>query len=203
MRAGFLDRHSRGDSAIHRLPAGVKLGAALLLVVAIALTPLPAWWLFVLAGAVLLALAVAARQPFGPLLRRLLWLEPLVLGVALLALLSPGGLMQFAAVLVRSTLCLLAMLLLASTTPFASLLAVLARLRVPALLVTTLALMYRYLDVLADEAQRLLRARRSRTFDRRRWRGWATLATVISQLFVRSAARAERIYGAMLARGLR
>jgi cobalt/nickel transport system permease protein len=203
MRAHSLDQHSHGDSAIHRLPAGGKLAAALLLAVGIALTPLSWWWIFALAAAVLLALAAAGRLPFGPLLRRLLWLEPLVLGVALLALLPPGGPALFATVLLRSSLCLLTMLLLASTTPFAALLAVLRRLLVPELLVTTLALMYRYLDVLADEAQRMARARRSRSFDRRRWPGWRVLATVLSQLFVRSVARAERIHSAMLARGLR
>jgi len=95
------------------------------------------------------------------------------------------------------------MVLLASTTPFPQLLGVLRWLRVPHLLTTTLALMYRYLFVLADEAQRMQRARQSRSFSARRWPGWRVLATVISQLFVRATARAERIYLAMLARGHR
>ncbi|MEI8197996.1 MAG: energy-coupling factor transporter transmembrane component T, partial [Phycisphaerae bacterium] len=84
------------------------------------------------------------------------------------------------------------------------------RLRVPALLVTTLALMYRYLFVLVDESQRMRRARQSRTFAASGsgatravggWRSWRTLATVVSQLFVRASERAERIYAAMCARG--
>jgi cobalt/nickel transport system permease protein len=73
--------------------------------------------------------------------------------------------------------------------------------RVPALLVTTLALMYRYLFELVDEAERMQRAQKCRTFERRRWHAWKSLGTVAGQLFVRSTERAERIYAAMLARG--
>jgi cobalt/nickel transport system permease protein len=93
------------------------------------------------------------------------------------------------------------MILLSNTTPFDELLRVLRRARVPALLITTLALMYRYLFVLIDETERMGRARASRTFTRQRRQAWKTLATVIGQLFVRSTERAERIYAAMCARG--
>jgi cobalt/nickel transport system permease protein len=55
--------------------------------------------------------------------------------------------------------------------------------------------------VLVDEAQRMRRARASRTFRPGRWWTWRTLTTVIGQLFVRSTERAERIYAAMIARG--
>ena len=95
------------------------------------------------------------------------------------------------------------MVLLANTTPFAELLRVLKAARVPALLVTTLSLMYRYLFVLLDESQRMRRARLSRTFTGRQARSWRTRASVLGQLFIRSGERAERIYGAMCARGWR
>ena len=39
MRHDFLDRYSRLDSPIHRLPAAAKLAAALTLVMAIVLVP--------------------------------------------------------------------------------------------------------------------------------------------------------------------
>ena len=94
-------------------------------------------------------------------------------------------------------------LVVTSTTPFAELLRTLRALRVPALLVTVLALMYRYLFVLVDEAERMQRARRSRSFSGRRVHAWASLATLAGQLFVRSSERAERIYAAMCARGWR
>ncbi|MBM4062916.1 MAG: cobalt ECF transporter T component CbiQ [Planctomycetes bacterium] len=200
---GDFERHSRIGSPVHRLRPGTKLGAAVAIVVATVVTPLPQWPVHAGAAAVLVLAAALSRVPPRALLRRLLWLEPFVLGLALLALLQPGGLLVGAALLVRSTLSLATMVLLAATTPFADLLAVLRRLRVPRLLVTTIALMYRYLFVLADEAQRLRRARQSRTFTASRRHAWRSLATVVGQLFVRATARAERIYAAMVARGYR
>ena len=147
--------------------------------------------------------SIISGIPLSYLAQRLLLVEPFVLGLAVLTLLQPGGWMVFLGIVVKSTLCLLAMVLLASTTPFAELVQVLRRLRVPALLVTTVALLYRYLFVLSDEIERMNRARHSRTFIRHRWRTWQTLASVIGQLFVRSTERAERIYAAMCARGWR
>ena len=63
--------------------------------------------------------------------------------------------------------------------------------------------MYRYLFVLIDEAERMQRARRSRTFTSERSHVWKSLAALVGQLFVRSTERAERIYAAMCARGWR
>jgi cobalt/nickel transport system permease protein len=196
-----MDRYSRLDSPVHRAPPAVKLAVAFVAVVATAFLPRHAW--LPLAGvlAVLLAAAAASRIPWRFLARRVLWLEPFALGVALLALLQPGGLALFGFLLARSTVCLFAMVLLAGTTPFADILRLLRRARVPLLLVTTLSLMYRYLFVLVDESGRMRRARASRTFERRRSRDWRTLATVAGQLFIRSTERADRIWAAMCARG--
>ena len=193
---------TRDDSPIQRLPAGAKMAAALIILAAILATPITHPWLLALSAAVLLACAAAARLPGWPLLRRLLLLEPLALGVACLSLLQPHGLHLFLWLMARSTLCLVTLLLLAGTTPFGDGLAVLRRLRVPALLVTTLALMHRYLYVLGDEAQRMRRARLSRSFSSSPARAWRTQANVAGQLFLRSVDRAERIYAAMCARGL-
>ncbi|HUJ09824.1 MAG TPA: cobalt ECF transporter T component CbiQ [Verrucomicrobiae bacterium] len=199
MRHDYLDRYSRLDSPIHRQPAVVKLVVALALLVAtISLRPalLPV-------AVVLLATTLLSRLPPRFVLLRLLLLEPFALGVALLALFQPGGGRIFAFLIAKSTLCLLTMILLSNTTPFSEILRVLRRARVPALLITTLALMYRYLFVLVDEAERMKRARASRTLAWRRRFQWKNVATVAGQLFIRSTERAERIYAAMCARGWR
>jgi cobalt/nickel transport system permease protein len=201
MRPDFIDRYSRLDGPVHRAPAAVKLGLTLGLVLVTVALPVGAWWPLAAIGVVLLGLAAASRVPPRFLLVRLLMLEPLALGVAGLAIFQPDGGRIFATMVAKTTLCLLTMLLLSNTTPFSELLGVMRRARVPALLVSTLALMYRYLFVLVDETQRMRRARASRTFRPGRWRAWGTLATVIGQLFVRSTERAERIYAAMIARG--
>ncbi len=201
MRHDFIDRYSRLDSPIHRLPAGLKLAAALGVVTVIALLPVGAWGPFGTIALLLLLIAGLSRIPPRFVLWRLLALEPLALGVAGLAVFQPRGGRIFATMVVKTTLCLLTMILLSNTTPFSALLGVMQRARVPRLLISTLALMYRYLFVLTDEAQRMRRARASRTFQSGRWWTWRTLATVIGQLFIRSTERAERIYAAMAARG--
>lgn len=201
MRHNYIDRYARLDSPVHRLPAAFKLIAALALVLWTVATPPSETWYFAGCALFLVALVFAARLPVGFVALRLLALEPLVIGVAILALLQPGGLPVMLRILLKSNLCLLTVLLLSNTTPFAEILRVLRRIRVPSLLVTILALMYRYVFLLIDQGERMARARESRTFTVRRAGRWKLAAGVVSQLFVRSTERAERIYAAMTARG--
>lgn len=190
----YQHRAGRGAPAL-------KLTAALALVITVVMLPRTAWFAYAAAGLVLVIAAAAAHIAPGPFLKRLLLLEPFVLGVAMLSLFQPNGLAVFLAMLIKSTLCLCAMLLLTATTSFTDLLRILQVWRVPPLLVTVLALMYRYLAVLIDESMRMQRARQSRTFTAARRHIWSASASVIGHLFVRTSERAERIYAAMCARG--
>jgi cobalt/nickel transport system permease protein len=201
MHHDYLDRFSRLESPIHRAPAGLKLAFALLVLLTVILVPVSHGVFFGVIALVLVAIAAASRVPPVFLAKRLLMLEPFVIGVAVLSLLQPGGVAIFLKLVARGTLCLFAVLLLSSTTPFSEILRVFRSLRFPAILVTMMALMYRYVFVLVDEAERMSRARASRTFRRGRWGAWRTGAGIIGQLFVRSTIRAERIYAAMCARG--
>ncbi|OGV69326.1 MAG: cobalt ECF transporter T component CbiQ [Lentisphaerae bacterium RIFOXYB12_FULL_65_16] len=197
----LLSPYQHRQSRIHRLPAGMKLAGAGVFVMTVVLLPRTVWSAYGVAAAILLLVAALSRLPPGRLVQRLLLVEPFALGVALLALLQPNGLEIFLAMLTKSTLCLFCMVLLAAVTRFSDVLQVLWRIGVPSLLVTTLALMYRYLFLLFDEAGCMARARRSRTFRADRWSVWRSSATVIAQLFVRTSERAERVYAAMCARG--
>ena len=193
--------HSRRDSLIARLSAEWKLGVALVIIlITVAVPPRATGWFA--AAAVVLAVAVGlSRLPLLFLLKRLAWLSPLILSVALVNALQPAARGGWKAVAARSTICLLTIILVSNTTPFSQILRVLRTVRVPGLLITTLALMHRYLFVLVEEAERMRRARASRTFTRRRTPRWQALSTVVGQLFVRASERAERIYDAMCARG--
>ena len=195
-------QHGHLHSPIHRLPAELKLGTGLVLItLTVLLPPMAAWFVFV---AAVLALVVGLSR-ISPvfLVKRLLLLAPFVLGVTLVNAFQPAYRAHWPWLLARSALCLLTVILVSNTTPFSDVLRVLRRIRVPALLITTIALMHRYLFVLAEEAERMRRARASRTFTpRRRWQ-WPVLATVAGQLFIRASERAERIYAAMCARGLK
>ena len=192
---------SHADSFVRRLPAALKLGGALAVIIVTVLAPVE--WKSWFAGVILFLLLgiVLSRISLWFLLKRLLLLLPFVLGVVLVNALAPTGRANWLAIAVKSSLCLLTVILAANTTPFSEMLRVLKSVRVPALLITTIALMHRYLFVLADEAERMRRARASRTFTPRRRFQWHALATVVGQLFVRASERAERIYDAMCARG--
>ncbi len=207
MHAGLLESYQPRRSPVHRLSAAVKLVAALALVLALVSLPRgfsTPWFTWVCAGVAtgLATVAMMSRLPTAFLLRRLLWLEPFVFGVAALSLWQPHGWEIFWHAVARSTLCLVVLVLLAATTPFSEIVRVLREWRVPALLLTTLTLMDRYLFVLVEETGRMQRARTSRTFvPVSKLATWFALAGTLGQLFVRTVARAERIYAAMCARG--
>jgi cobalt/nickel transport system permease protein len=201
VRDAWLNAYRHRASPIHRLPAAVKLAAAAAGVLVAVLLPRGAWGADAALAAALLLAALVSTVPLAHLGRRLLRVEPLAIGVALLALFQPGGGAVFLALLTKSTLCLGCVIVLNATTRHTDLLLALRRGRLPPLLVTTISLMHRYLFVLTEEMARLRRARRSRTFSRRRRVAWAGAAAVAGRLFIRASERAERVYAAMCARG--
>jgi cobalt/nickel transport system permease protein len=195
--------HRQWDSPISRLSAPAKLGVAFAMILGTVLAPAGLVWWHVTVGAVLLGAIVVSGIPPLFLAKRLLILSPLVLGVALVNMLDPARHGAWGGVALKSMLCLLTVILVSNTTPFSRILQVLQQLRVPALLVTTIALMHRYLFVLIEETERMRRARSCRTFSSRKPALWHSLSTVLAQLFLRASERAERIYDAMCARGWR
>jgi cobalt/nickel transport system permease protein len=180
----------------------LKLGTALAIILGTALLPRRPHLAYLVPTGLLLLLWPVCLMPVGYALRRLLVAEFFVLGIAVLTLFAPAAAAAvFLSAVIKSNLCVFAMLLLTWTTPFHEILQVLRRLRLPPVMLTTLALMSRYLPVLSDESRRMQRARASRTFRRGRRVVWQNLTAILGQLFVRSADRAERIYLAMCARG--
>jgi cobalt/nickel transport system permease protein len=201
MHHDFLDRYSQVDSPIRRLPAGLKMASTLFIILIVVVSPLRTVVPFPAAALLLILLIILSKIPAFFFLRRLLVFEPFVVVIAAVSLLQPSGGLKFASVIIKSTLSLTAVLLLSNTTPFTEVLGVMRRVHVPSVFVTVLALMYRYVFVLIDEMQRMTRARLSRTFRSGRLRAWRSASTIISQLFLRSTERAERIFAAMSARG--
>lgn len=189
------------DSPLHRIAAPAKLAGVLAFLVSVALMPRRPDLIYWMPLALLFVFWILCRMSLGFVGKRLLVAEPIILGIAVLTLLQPESAPVFLAAIIKSHLCLLAMLLLAWTTPFHEILQVMRRIRVPGPMLTTLALLVRYLPVLAEESGRMQRARASRTFQRSRHRTWQRLAGVGADLFLRTADRADRIYMAMCARG--
>ncbi len=129
------------------------------------------------------------------------------LGVVTLTI-TDAGVERPVSVAVRSWGSVVAVVVLAGSTPFPQLLVAMRALRLPRLPVSIVGLMWRYLFVLVDEAARLLRARAARSGARGRRRtggslGWRAHVTgsLVGTLFLRAFDRADRIYAAMVARG--
>jgi cobalt/nickel transport system permease protein len=193
----YVDR----PSIVHRLPDVLKLLLAVAVVIVTAFMPRPGWSYLAAMAAALLVVTALARLPFGILLKRVLLFEPFVAGVAVLTLFQPHGLAVALAIIARSSLCLLTMMILTGTTSFAGILRALQQLHLPSIMISSLALTYRYVFLLYDELLTMQRARASRTFSGRTRGHWFSLSGIIAQLFVRTSLRAERVYSAMCARG--
>jgi cobalt/nickel transport system permease protein len=201
MRHDFFDRYSRLDSPIHHLSSYVKLLFSLGIIFTVIIVPIQNRWIFFTFVAILVLSSFMSKIPWSFIGGRLLFLEPFALGIAVMSLFQHNGITIFLSILIKSTLCLFTIILLSNTTPFSEILSLFRRIGVPALLITVLALTYRYLFVLIDEAARLRRARDSRMFVIRRSGIWLSLTSLMGQLFIRSTERSERIYTAMISRG--
>lgn len=201
METAYLDQYAFLGSPIHRIPASTKLAATIVLIFLILLLPTSWTWFYWPLTAGLIVAAFVSRIPRRFLLRRLMWLEVVILGMSASRLFGEGGLAAFGSLVFSATLCGAIVLLVGATTRFTDILATLSALGLPAGLISTLGLMYRYLFVLGDEAGRMKRARASRTFRQDRLGLWRSRASVVAQLFVRCAERAQRVHSAMMARG--
>jgi cobalt/nickel transport system permease protein len=189
-------------SPVHRLPAQVKIVAALLAVLCVVATPREEFWAFGLYLLLIGAVGRIARVPVGHFAKRAVIELPFVV-MALLMLVFGGtaGALAGWNILAKGTLGVLASLTLAATTTPRDLVVGMQRLRTPTALTTIATLMLRYLEVIAAEARRMRLARISRGHDPRfLWQVGAT-ARGIGALFIRSYERGERVHLAMVSRG--
>lgn len=203
-----------GGSAVHRLAPEAKLAALVVFVSAVAITPRHAVCAFIVDGAVLLSVAVAARIPLRVLARRALVVGPFLAVAALVPIIGDGprtsvgplqlstdGLWAAWNIAAKALLGATASILLTATTPLPALLIGLTRLRVPRPVVSIVAFMVRYLDLVADQLHRMRLAATARAHDPR-WLWQARpIAASAGALFVRTYERGERIHHAMVARG--
>lgn len=191
-----------GDSPVHRLPAQVKIVAALLTVLGVVATPMAEFWAFGVYLVLIVVVGRIARVPVSHFAKRAFIEVPFVLVAVLMPVLGgAAGALAGWNILAKGTIGVLTSLTLAATTTPRDLIVGLQRLRTPAVLTTIATLMLRYLEVIAAEARRMRLARISRGHDPRfLWQVGAT-ARGVGALFIRSYERGERVHLAMLSRG--
>ena len=147
-------------------------------------------------------MGTVAELPAGLLLRRTVPALPFAFFAGLSNLIFEGGVagtLSFVMLMARTFLCVSAVMILIGTTPFPALTGAMKQLHVPGVIADLLEMLYRYLSVVTEEAEQMLTAFRLRSCGRV-WPAPREYAPMISQLFFRSADRAERIYDAMQCR---
>jgi cobalt/nickel transport system permease protein len=203
--SNYLDRYGRNRSLCHRLPPRLKLLLTLGVVLAGVSIPVRFWPAYgVLMSLVFIGHSVA-HIPLSYLARRLAIFMPMVCMLSLSVPISQGfaaGWEIMAGILFRTTLSFVAMLWLVNVMPFDQLLVTLRQLWFPDIIVAMLSFMYRYIFVLWDELDKMRVARRARSFGGvSLWHRWTSAAQLIGMLLIRAMERAERVHGAMCARG--
>jgi cobalt/nickel transport system permease protein len=220
VKHSFIDEYSHLNSFIHKLDPRTKLVASLAFILAVVLTPASNWRVFIIYFCMIAVMLVLSKLPLLYVLKRSLVIFPFVLLIAVFIpffkegqvagsyniwlwqiSITYNGLLILANVVVKSWLCILALILLSSTTKLDDLLKGLGHLGIPQVMILIVSFMYRYIFVLVDEVMRLQQARQSRNFGGSRLHHIKTIGHMVGTLFIRSYERGERIYAAMLARG--
>lgn len=210
---GYLDSLSYKDTAIHRFDPRIKIIVSILFVFIVVSFPkyeigkLMPFFLYPV------FLITMGNIPIRTIVKKLLVVSPFVVFVGifnpffdrgiqieLFGIGISGGWISFTAMVLKFVLTVSVALLLIATTSFIGICEGLGRLKVPEVFIVQLLFLYRYLFVLLEETFRMIRARDARSFGRQ-GHGIMVFASLVSVLLIRAVQRAERIYGAMVARG--
>jgi len=214
-RSGILAMHEQARP--YHLPVGDGPAILILAIFIIFVISVPK---FDIAGVIAFAafpllFVTATGIPLLQLMKRLVIVSPFIFFMAAGNLIfdrSPAftiagititeGMVSASVIVLKTFVTLSSLLSLITCMPFHRFGMALRTLRVPEVFVTQLLLVYRYSFLLSEEAGMMQKARDLRSFEGR-GKGALVTAKLIGSLFIRTTARAERIYMAMSARGFR
>lgn len=200
-----LEEWARRDSFLHRRDARGKILSVLLFLVAVSSTPPTSPSALIPLGAVLGCGLFVSGLPISEILIRASIILPFPLFFGFVGWLENGNAHFAGALVVRSYISALSVLLLMGVTPLPELLRGLRGLGFPAVLVMVLQSLVRYLQVIVDHGIRMRRAALCRDAGvlprRNRQSLWRRASGALAVLFGRSYARAEGVHRAMVARG--
>ena len=208
----LMDDLARKETSIHRLHPIVKL-----LTTVIYLTVVVSFGRYEISSLLPYAfypvlIFALAELPVAPILKRIMLVEPFIIGIGVLNPLFDNytvviggiavsrGWVTFISIFIKSGLTVAASILLIATTGMERLAAALRMLKIPKIFVLQLLLTYRYISVLIEEVFRMqraysLRAPGQKGVHRSAWGSFA------GQLILRTFERAERVYTSMSLRG--
>ena len=208
----LLDDLAQKDSSVHRINSLVKLLTTVIYLTVVLsfgryeiIRLLP----FVFYPVLVFALG---ELPAAPIIKRILIVEPLIIGVGILNpllnsqrilfgdIVISKGWITFISLFIKSSLAVTAGILLVATTGMGKLASALRILKVPRIFVLQLVLTYRYIYVLAEEVARMMRAYSLRAPGQKGIQ-MKDLGSFLGQLILRTLDRAQRLYESMNLRG--
>ncbi len=206
-----------GNSVIHQLDPRIRLAITMLYAFVVALSY--EFSVLVMALTISSALILISQVSITDVFKRIIWVNALIFllwlllpftfkgevlaRIGSLAIYRPGVVLA-AQITLKSNAILLAFIALVATMSFSTLGHALFSLRVPEKIVHLLLMTYRYVFVIEQEYLRLIRATKIRGFrPGTNANTYRTYSYVVGMLFVRAAARAERVHQAMLCRGFK
>lgn len=196
-----LDDLARKDTAIHRIHPVPKL-----LVTIVYLIVVTSFGRYEISGLFPLViypmvLVLLAEIPAAVIFKRLLMVEPLIIGIGILnPLFDPRGWITFASIMIKCGLTVTACLVLVSTTGLDKIAQALRKLKVPGIFVLQFVLTFRYISLLIEELARMVRAYSLRAPQQKGVR-LKDSGSFVGQLLLRTYDRAQRVYDSMKLRG--
>ena len=207
-----LDEYARYDNTVNNLNSLSKLIITVFYVVTLAsfgryevISLLPFALIPVLAASL-------GEIPVSLIIRRILFFEPIIIIAAILnpildrqlihidGFVVAAGWLTFISLVIKGTLMISAGIILIATTGIDGIASALRSLRIPSIFITVVVLIYRYFYVLMDEAANMIKAHNMRN-PKRKGIELKVFSTMMGQLLLRTFARAQRIYYAMILRG--
>lgn len=212
--------------SVSETDARIKVSLAVFAILVAALIPVGQWWAFVCMWSLVLGISINLRIDVRTLLIRSMLVLPFSISAVPLIFqntpdffislgnwnlgINQAGWFHFLAIVVKSLISVQIATLLIMTTPYINIMSALHYFRIPEILIAVMTLMWRYLEVIVGEAQRMMQARLARSacvHGKHEKSGGNILfrasvtGGMAGSLFVRSLERSERVYQAMLARG--
>ncbi len=210
---GSLDQLSYKNTFVHRLDPRIKLVATMLFLFTV--ISFSKYEIFALAPFFLypVFLMTLGEIPFMFIFKKVILVSPFAVFIGIFNPLLDSeqififngfavsaGWLSFISILIKFTLTVSTALLLIATTSFPGVCHGLRRLGLPAIFVSQMLFLYRYIFVLMEETMRILRAKNMRSPEKRQT-DIKTFIRLTGTLFIRTIERAERVYFAMLSRG--
>ena len=218
MHHGRIDYLACGRSVVHRLDSRTKLLGAILFTVFVVMQEPMAISVVLCFGVWPFAMLVVGGIPLRFVLKQILVVCPFVAVLAVSCLFydrggvgvvfgpvrfeTTGGVLRCVSIVAKFVVTMSALIGLVATTRFNDLLAGMAKLGVPKILIMQLGFLYRYIFLLIDCASHMLQARAGRKLRNLGARmELKVAASMVGALALNSLDMAERVNTAMQARG--